>query len=249
VRLAWAGPDEQARHYRKTIADYLEPTRSRLGLPRPPIEPATIIDIRPPSLGGRATPSQWLMRYVPYNESRLIPGWMLAKPSRPRVTLTMGSVLPLSDDLSGLTKLLAILADMDVEIVLALGNVNLSSVGQLPDNVRSVGWMPLSALLPSCAAIVHHAGAGTSLAALANGVPHIVIPQNADQPANAAMLADRGVGIRLDLTNVTPEAVRDGLERLLTEPGFRDAAAEVREEIASQLSPAEIVPRIEALMS
>ncbi|MGH3853378.1 MAG: nucleotide disphospho-sugar-binding domain-containing protein [Pseudonocardiaceae bacterium] len=249
VRLAWAGPDEQARHYRKTIADYLEPTRTRLGLPRPPLEPTTTIDIRPPSLGGRETPSQWLMRYVPYNESRLIPDWALAKPPRPRVALTMGSVLPCSGGLSALTKLLATLADVEVEIVLALGNVELSSIGELPDNVRPVGWMPLSALLPNCAVIVHHAGAGTSMTALASGVPHVVIPHNADQPANAAILADRGVGIRLDPANVTPEAVRDGLERLLTEPGFRDAALEVHDEIAGQPAPTDIVTRIELLMS
>ncbi|MGH3833696.1 MAG: nucleotide disphospho-sugar-binding domain-containing protein, partial [Pseudonocardiaceae bacterium] len=221
----------------------------RLGLPRPPLEPATTIDIRPPSLGGRETPSQWLMRYVPYNESMLIPDWALVKPPRPRVALTMGSVLPRSGGLSVLTKLLATLADMEVEIVLALGNVELPSVGELPDNVRSVGWMPLSALLPNCAVIVHHAGAGTSMTALASGVPHVVIPHNADQPVNAAILADRDVGIRLDPANVTPEAVRDGLERLLTEPGFRDAASEVHDEIAGQPAPTDIVTRIELLMS
>jgi len=247
VRLAWAGSNDLARYYRKSIADYLEPTRTRLELPCPPVEPTTTIDVRPPSMGGQNTASQWLMRYVPYNESRLIPEWVVAKPPRPRICLTMGSVLPLSGDLAALTDLLTMLANLDIEIVLAFGEVDLSSVGRLPDNVRPVGWMPLSALLPNCAAIVHHAGAGTSLTALACGVPHLVIPQNADQPANAAVLVERGVGIRYDLADVTPEAVREGLQQLLDKPGFRIAAGEVRDEIAAQPSPADIVARIEGL--
>ncbi|MCA1559759.1 MAG: DUF1205 domain-containing protein [Acidobacteria bacterium] len=248
VRLAWAGSDDQARYYRKSIADYLEPSRTRLGLPRPPVEPTTVIDVRPPSMGGQDTNSHWLMRYVPYNEGRLIPEWVVAKPSRPRICLTMGSVLPLSGNLAALSDLLTELADLDLEIALAFGDVDLSSLGRLPDNVRPVGWMPLTALLPNCAAIVHHAGAGTSLTALAYGIPHLVIPQNADQPANAAVLTERGVGIRYDLRDVTPEAVREGLQQLLDKPEFRHRASEVRDEIAEEASPADIATRLERLV-
>ncbi len=248
IRLAWAGSEAQARHYRNAIAEYMEPTRIRLGLPQPTVEQTTVIDVRPPSMGGVTTATQWLMRYVPYNESRLIPAWVVTKPLLPRICVTMGSGLPASVVLDGLKGLLAELADLDVELVLALGEIDMSSIGPLPDNVRHVGWMPLSAILPSCAAIAHHGGSGTSLTSLAYGVPQIVIPRNADQPANGAVLARRGVGICYDLANVTPEELQIGLRRLLTESSFRDSAAEVQNEIAAQPSPADIVARIEDLL-
>ena len=44
--------------------------------------------------------------------------------------------------------------------MLALGDVDTSALGTLPPQVRVAGWIPLNALLPSCAAIIHHGGAG-----------------------------------------------------------------------------------------
>ena len=62
---------------------------------------------------------------------------------------------------------------------------------------------PLSSILPTCSAIVHHGGAGTALTALALGVFQLVIPQFADQPANATVVAARGVGLALLPTSAT----------------------------------------------
>ncbi len=255
VRLAWAGSDDQARKYRDSVAAYLEPTRERLGVPGPWTEPAAVLDIRPPSLGGRASQSQWLMRYVPYNEGRLLPEWVFDKPERPRVCVTMGSVLGTLPDGSSLQELfvaavraiLVELGELDIEIVVAMGDTELEAAGPLPDRVRIAGWVPLSALLPSCTAVVHHGGAGTSLTALTAGVPQLVLPRTADQPANAEVLAARGVGILMRPDEISPAAVRNNLVRLLDEAGFRRAAEEVRDEIGGMPSPAEVVGRLEAL--
>ncbi|MGH8349015.1 MAG: nucleotide disphospho-sugar-binding domain-containing protein, partial [Pseudomonas sp.] len=249
IRLAWAGSDPQAQHYRDSISEYLEPTRIRLGLPLPSIGQTTVIDIRPPSMGGATATRQWLMRYVPYNESRLIPAWVVTKPMVPRICVTMGSGLQAAAALVGLKDILIELADLEVELILALGDIDLSSVGPLPENVRHVGWMPLSAILSSCTAIAHHGGSGTSLTSLACGVPQLVIPRDADQPANAEVLAKRGVGIRCKLTEITPEEIRTGLQRLISESSFSDSAAAVRDEIATQESPADIAARIEGMVA
>ncbi|WP_344336467.1 nucleotide disphospho-sugar-binding domain-containing protein, partial [Kitasatospora putterlickiae] len=208
VRLAWAGGDEQAVTYRESIARYLEPTRLKLGLDEPAAA-AAMIDVRPPSLGGRDDATEWSMRYVPYNESRLLPEWALAAPSRPRVCLTLGSVLPLSGELGELDAFLTECAALDFELVLAMGEDQAGALGPVPDNVRVAGWVPLSALLPSCAAIVHHGGAGTALTALVHGVPQLVVPRLADQPANAAVIHARGVGLARAPHEATAAAVKD----------------------------------------
>ncbi|MFG2115439.1 nucleotide disphospho-sugar-binding domain-containing protein [Streptomyces sp. NPDC048718] len=247
VRLAWAGSDEQATTYRRSIAEYLEPTRAKLGLDEPAAA-AAAIDVRPPSMGGRDDAAEWSMRYVPYNESRLLPEWALEAPSRPRVCLTLGSVLPLSGELGELAAFLRECGGLDVEVILAMGEDQAAALGPVPDNVRVAGWVPLSTLLPTCAAIVHHGGAGTALTALVHGVPQLVVPRLADQPVNAAVIEARGVGLARAPHEATAAAVKDGLLRLLDVPDYQLAAREVQAEIASRPSPAALVARLEKLV-
>ena len=243
IRLGWAGLDEHAVGARQDIADYLEPTRQRLGLPAAPIIPMATIDVRPPSMGGVATDTQFPMRYVPYNESRVVPAWLTLPPSRPRVCVTIGSVLPALGGVGALRGMLASMSTMDIEILLAAGDIDLSELGELPSNVRPLGWMPLNALMPTCAAIVHHGGSATVMTPLAYGVPQVALPKFADQPLNAGAMAARGVG----LTVAEPEEIGSALARVLDDPGFAKAAAEVRDEIAEQPSPAAVVARLQQL--
>ncbi|MFC0540118.1 nucleotide disphospho-sugar-binding domain-containing protein [Kutzneria chonburiensis] len=243
IRLGWAGLDEHAVGARQDIADYLELTRERLGLPDAPVIPMATVDVRPPSMGGVATDTQFLMRYVAYNESRVIPGWVTLPPTRPRVCVTIGSVLPALGGIGALRGMLASLSTMDVEILLAAGDIDLSELGELPSNVRPLGWMPLNALMPTCAAIVHHGGSATVMTPLAYGVPQVALPKFADQPLNAGAMAKRGVGVTVN----EPEEVGAALAQVLDDPSFAKAAAEVRDEMAEQPSPAAVVARIQQL--
>ena len=244
IRLGWAGLDDHVVESRQDIADYLEPTRGRLGLPEAPVNPVASIDVRPPSMGGIATDTQFLMRYVPYNESRVVPGWVTLPPSRPRVCVTLGSVLPALGGVGALRGILANMSTMDIEILLAAGDIDLSELGELPANVRPLGWMPLNALMPTCDAIVHHGGSATVMTPLACGVPQVCLPKFADQPLNAKLMADRGVG----LTVTEPEQIGEALSQVLEQAKFRETAADVRDEIAWQPSPAEVVGRLAKLV-
>lgn len=49
-------------------------------------------------------------------------------------------------------------------------------------------------LFPRCAAVVHHGGAGTTNAALAAGVPSVVVAHGFDQPFHGRRLHDLGAG-------------------------------------------------------
>ncbi|HEU5263782.1 MAG TPA: nucleotide disphospho-sugar-binding domain-containing protein, partial [Gaiellaceae bacterium] len=83
-------------------------------------------------------------------------------------------------------------------------------------------------VLGHAAAVVGHGGAGTTLGALAAGVPLVVVPLFADQPWNAARVAAVGAGI------VAPvDGIRAAVERVLGEESYaaaeRRVAAEMRE--------------------
>ena len=200
------------------------------------------IDVAPPSMVDRPVRG-WPMRYVPYNGGGVLPEWVLERPARPRVAVTLGTVLTQVGALTSLTKLVDVARHLDAEFVLALGDADPSPLGELPDNVRAAGWVPLSALLPTCAALVHHGGAGSTLTAIDAGVTQLVLPHGADQYMNADAVARRGLGLRSEPDQVDAELI----DRLLTDPGLGRVASEVADEIATLPRPADLVPKIAGL--
>lgn len=215
------------------------------------------IDPRAPSMGGlsadepdqRDGVSWWSMRYVPFNGGAVVEPWMREPTTRPRVLVTLGTVVPTVAGTDVVTVLLEALADLPVDVVLALGDAKLGDGTDLPSNVNAVGYLPLSAVLPTCRLIIHHGGSGTTAAPLHFGVPQLVLPSFADNPLSARRVSDRGVGLSHDPTTLDVDTARTLITRLLDEPTFGTAAAEVAAEIAAQPSPAAIIGRVEEVLA
>ncbi|MFD5321305.1 activator-dependent family glycosyltransferase [Streptomyces sp. NPDC127098] len=201
------------------------------------------------------------VRYVPYNGPTTVPDWPLEKPSRLRVCLSLGMSgreLLGGDKVSvtggtaaevSLHELLVTLAGLDIELVATLSADRLAALPELPENVRAVEFVPLNELLPSCAAIIHHGGFGTVGNVLAHGVPNLTVPAPWwDEADLGRRIAARGAGLFLDPDEVTAEALRDGLRRLVEEPSFRSEARRVRDELLATPSPGEVVREAEALI-
>lgn len=87
----------------------------------------------------------------------------------------------------------------------------------LPPGVHHWAFAPLSEILPRCAALVHHGGIGTTAAALAGGVPQVVMPLSHDQPDNAARVVRNGWGARLWPRQFTAKRLTPLLRELLAE--------------------------------
>jgi UDP:flavonoid glycosyltransferase YjiC (YdhE family) len=62
------------------------------------------------------------------------------------------------------------------------------------DGVLHTGPIPHDWLLPQAAVVVHHAGAGTTAAALRAGIPSVTVPVHTDQPFWAARLSALDAG-------------------------------------------------------
>ncbi len=107
-------------------------------------------------------------------------------------------------------------------------------VGPVPANVSVHRFIPQAELLPHCDAVIAHGGAGTTLGALAHGLPLILLPQGGDQHYNAERAARAGAALvgTLDVT------------RLLEDDVLRAAAQRVAAELAALPDPAEVVERI-----
>lgn len=210
------------------------------------------IDPRPPSLGGLTEdapdPSDgapwWPMRYVPYNGGGIVPGWAQHRPDRPRICLTLGTVIPLMSDGGPLKMLIEALSEFDVEVVLADHSTDFSILGDLPGNVRLAGYLPLSAFLGTCSLVVHHGGSGTTATALHHGVPQLVLPEGADNPQVAQRVVDSKAGLSLPYAEIDVGTTRRLVVRLLDDPAYATAAAAVGAEMAAQPSPASVIDRL-----
>ncbi|MGH3721368.1 MAG: nucleotide disphospho-sugar-binding domain-containing protein [Pseudonocardiaceae bacterium] len=218
-------------------------SRKRYGLTDITWEPMADIDVCPESIRPSRLNLGWSMRYTPYNNEAVLPAWLLGSPSRrPRVCVTVGTIISDVGRMGPLDAIIDALSECDVDVIVLGAEGAMRK--PLSNNIRSTGWLPLNAVLPTCSAIIHHGGSGTTFTALAAGVPQLVIPQFADQPVNAAAVASRGVGIHLPESAADPASVRDLLSRLLDDRAISQAATEVREEIAAMPPPSEIVERL-----
>jgi rhamnosyltransferase subunit B len=65
-------------------------------------------------------------------------------------------------------------------------------------HILYANYAPFSALLPRCAALVHHGGIGSCAQALAAGIPQIIQPCAHDQFENARCVQALGAGLRLN---------------------------------------------------
>jgi UDP:flavonoid glycosyltransferase YjiC (YdhE family) len=241
------GPGAGLTHVTELVFRAMRAAFERHGVSGEPNPPLAILDPTPPSMQGHDRPPAWSIRYVPYNGGGALPDWLLQPPSRTRICVTLGTSVPYAAGVSGLTGVVEAVGDLDAEVVLALGEADRSALGPLPGNVLLSGWVPLSALVPTCRVVVHHGGAGTTMNALVAGVPQLVLPHGADQHVNAAAVQQRGVGLSHLPEDADPATVSRSLQRLLAEPAFSQAADEVRTEIAELPPPGEMVPSLEEL--
>ncbi len=122
------------------------------------------------------------------------------------------------------------LADEPIRVLLTLGTeVDPLDLGPVPDNVHVERWVPQGAVMPHAAAMVGHGGSGSTLMAMAAGLPLAVVPLFADQPINAARVAALGAGLALNGV----DALATGVRSLLAAPSYRAEASAVAADIAS----------------
>ncbi|MFI9272591.1 glycosyltransferase [Kitasatospora sp. NPDC052896] len=243
VRQAWDTGDAWRTDPSASIE--LQPELAELGLGQLP-EPDLFIDICPPGLRPCDAPPAQLMRWVPANGQRPLERWMYTRGERPRVVITSGSRLVFAQRTDFLRNLVADLAPLDVEIVIAtLDEVAEELRAQLP-GVRT-GWVPLDVVVPTSDLVIHHSGGVTALTAMNAGVPQLVVPQGGNFIEAAQRIADFGAAITLAPGQEDPEDVRKAAQELLTEPSYRERSGELARQIAAMSSAAEVVGALERL--
>lgn len=185
--------------------------------------------IRPTS--GEVLPGEQL----PWDEDAL-----RALPFERTVHLTLGTIF------HGLTEVfeaaLAGLRQLPVNVIVAVGpGSDVDRLGPQPPHVLVTDFAPHALLLPRCDALVTQGGAGTIVAALCHGVPHLILPQGADQFANATTAERAGVALQLLPDAATPDNIAAAVARLLEDRSIARTASRVANVIGSMPSADEVL--------
>jgi len=98
--------------------------------------------------------------------------------------------------------------------------------GDLPEGVFHWDHVPFEDLFPRCAAVVHHAGIGTTSKAFAAGVPQMAMALAHDQFDNAQRIQRLGAGLAVGRS---AEAAVAGMRRIRSDAEIRAGVAHCRE--------------------
>lgn len=119
---------------------------------------------------------------------------------------------------------------------------------EVPPHILFAGHVPQLALLPRMSAVVSHGGHNTVCETLACGLPLVVTPIRDDQPLIAQQVADAGAGIRLRFGRLRAAELRDAVQAVLGDPGYRTAAARVADSFAAAGGAATAASYLEKLL-
>ncbi|TQE26556.1 glycosyltransferase [Streptomyces ipomoeae] len=145
---------------------------------------------------------------------------------------------------------------MSAEVVRALRAAGLRGViqrgwGELRgegDDMFTVGEVPHSLLFPRMAAVVHHAGAGTTAAGLRAGVPAVPVPVQFDEAFWAARLAALGVSPgAVPLRGFTAAGLTALLRRATGDPSYGRRARALAEELRTEDGVAPVLAAVNRL--
>jgi MGT family glycosyltransferase len=197
-------------------------------------DPAPNIRYVGPIFEGRDPPLDWQLP------------WALNDP-RPLVLVSF-STMP-GQTAPGTPQLvLDVLRDLPVRVLMTTGAVPTSLNLAVPDNAAVYEFVPHSAVLPSAAMTINHAGHGSVMTALACGVPLVCMPSRAaDQPIVAARVEALGAG-RAVGGEPTAAELEAAIVDVLARPTYRSAAQRLARMIAHEDGALSGASAIESLL-
>ena len=146
---------------------------------------------------------------------------------RPLIYASLGT---LQNRIAGTFRTIAKACDgIDAQLVISTGHgISPETLGELPGRPVVVSYAPQLELLSRSSVAVTHAGLNTVLDAMATGVPMVTIPITNEQPGIAARVAWIGAGEAIPHKHLTPQALRDAIIRVQSNPSYRAAAERIR---------------------
>jgi UDP:flavonoid glycosyltransferase YjiC (YdhE family) len=195
---------------------------------------APVLTQSPEVLDGETDPPARVRRYSAPSggPGAALPDWWGGS-ADPLVPISFGTVAPTEGLYPQLYRaVIDAVADLPIRVLVTVGeHADPAELEPLPPSVHAARWVPQGRVMPHSAAMVHHGGGGTTLAALAAGVPSVVLPLFADQPINALLVESLGAGFALTGGGDEIPRIAEALAAVLEDPRYAAGARRVADEI------------------
>lgn len=165
---------------------------------------------------------------------------------RPRVLVDLGTEAETSVELG---PVLRSLTALDVDLVVAAGDRQVEHLEWAQDRVRVHVGPPAADDWEAVRAVLHHGAPEITLAAVVRGLPAVVVAQSPAHREQAECIAAAGAGIALPASAGDPALISESVGRLLSEPGFTAAAAQIRDDIVVMPTAPDVAGRLVAWVS
>jgi MGT family glycosyltransferase len=172
--------------------------------------------------------------------------WTSPRPDDDRPLVLVGLSSTYQDQPSLLQRILDALATLPVQGILTAGPAVDPAGLRAPVNVEVLQSAPHGPVLQRASLVVTHCGHGTTLKALAAGVPMVCIPMGRDQDDTAARVVHHGAGLRLS-RSASVTAIRDAAAAVLEGDDYRRAAQRLAVAIGRECEPDLLVAEVESL--
>lgn len=145
-----------------------------------------------------------------------------------------------------LQRVVSALDGLPVRGVVTLGQMLAEGSVRGTARVQVVESAPHGPLLRRAAAVVTHCGHGTTLKALAAGVPLVCIPMGRDQHDTAARVVHAGAGVRIG-AKASARRIARAVAEVLDDARYASRARELARAIAAERSSADVADELEQL--
>lgn len=173
------------------------------------------------------------------SEDQAAPAWLSAVPRhQPVVIVDEGALFTHEPRL--LEMAARGLAGLPLTVILLAGDGRDATglnLGPPAANVMLQAHAALSDVLPLADLLVTNGNSESVMAALAAGLPAVVLPSIWDQAETAWRVAETGVGLRISPWLATPERLRRAVQRVLDEESFRKSAAAMATALSARGGP------------
>lgn len=140
------------------------------------------------------------------------------------------------------------LAELPVRVIASTSGAFGIQQLSVPANATVVEYVPHDQVLPGAAVVVAHAGHGTTIAALCQGVPLVCVPGlGRDQVPIAGRVAELGLGITV-ADEATPADIRTAVTTILADSSYRRRAQEFRSRCGQSPGARTAAERLEAML-
>ncbi len=184
--------------------------------------------------------------HAPRRDADPLPDWWGGSDA-PLVYVTLGSaVAPLAGASEAFATVLAAATSLPARVLVTTGHAQLPDM-RLPSHVHVEPWVSHDRVLAAADLVVCHGGSGTVLDALGAGVPLVVVPMFADQPANARLVLEAGAGVSVGTRGFGRDRARDiaaAVSDVLGDGGYRGSAQRVRTEMEAAPTAAEVLTHL-----